>query len=322
MSMKDGLEQFYPHRYSWMYIDDQKLVNNYIRIAIDVDPPPLFNTLEMDGMIIKEYSFIKEAISKDDYAKEDFQEEFTEGQYLLNIGYKREIEDQLNINRSHCLKQYDKIKQLVADWINSGFKDVAKPLDLKKGPQLQVSPGHEGLITIFFQQINKNIRYIMNGVKYDVVKNKEPNEFVFEVNDSSLAFSEEEFFEVIEKPLQTINRIISRSLKLYYEYVAIHSLIYGLKPEAILNKSEDLKKREIYFQILNAKEGIRVGKVAFVKYIKEEFDYRTYEQALEAADEIHRELKGEPIYANKNSFDSSKSQVDESTIYEILNRVK
>ncbi|MDZ7660052.1 hypothetical protein [Fodinibius sp.] len=93
-------------------------------------------------------------------------------------------------------------------------------------------------------------------------------------------------------------------------------------------KNSELSEEERYKIILNAPEGIKAGKMAFMHYLKRNNEkVRTWGDALNIANEFYLKYKGKKLYKSENSFFVShstfqKTEDGQHKLNKILNRVK
>jgi len=207
-----------------------------IQCATSHGIPSLFNTIENDGFIVKEYPFIRGCSNI--YESEWPEINVPEENYTLLSLYKNEIEKQLELNRKHCVGYYNGIKAATSNWLNEkfnliGFTQVYENGAYSRKVKLNVSTKDELLMFMF--QIDTMIYWLMLGVELAVIKKDlqtdgyKPVIYVEKTTRSndSVVFDIDELIEKIQPYIVKIERVVSRSVDLYFQYVNYHASIYN-----------------------------------------------------------------------------------------------
>ena len=297
------------------------IVEDLISFANDSPVPPLYHSKEIDGIIVKHYPFIrgnsaiynrKEPIPKLDIATKD---------YTLLSSRKNELENQIELHRKYCIGQYNHIKLSTKLWLNEKVQRIGWADDL-------LDDSERERVNIFMSQIWTMQSWIMLGVEMDIIRRDlkktysstvEVEPVIFIDKPNPIVFDIDELIERIKIPVEAIERIVSRTVPLYFEYVNIQSLLYQIDVKELFDK---IDKDALYLEILNTQKGVKAGKIALVQYIKQKFNCPTEPKAFIKADEIHRRVRGKYLYKDFNGYEVSKSGVDMEKIYKILNSVK
>jgi len=203
-------------------------VNDIIEIATTGSPPPLYNTQEMGGVVVKTYPFIRghrkfRQVSDKEYSSND---------YSMLVVHKNEIEKQLKLNRDYCVEECYIIKQHAFQWFHSKFETIT--ISEKEYRKLRLFASTVGLCIAWTQH------GMTEGHIQRIKKLKELNSElkINPASSDSLFFDIAELIDMAQVQLKTIDRVVSRSVDLYKEYLALHSQLYHFDIEKLLTEMD------------------------------------------------------------------------------------
>lgn len=297
------------------------IVQELISFANNAPVPPLFNSIEIDGVIVKQFPFIRgnSALYQRDEPIPELDIQTTD--FTLLSSRKNELENQIELHRKYCIGQYNDIKLATKLWLNDKVNRIGWTNDL-------LDDSERDRVNIFMSQIWTMQSWIMLGVEMDIIRKDlkksysptvEVEPIIFSNKPNPISFNIDELIEEIQAPVESIERIVSRTVPLYFEYVNIQSKLYEFDIKKLF---KEIDQDAVYLEIINAGEGIRAGKIALVQYVKEQFNCRTEEIAFNQADEIYRRIRKSPLYKDFDSYEPSKSSANLEDVHKILNRVK
>ncbi len=212
-----------------------------IDIANGSQVPPLYHTAEIEGIIVKHYPFFRgnSAIynRKDPFPKLDITTNNLSDFTALSAR-KNELENQIELHRKYCVGQYSSIKLATHNWLNNIIQGCTDDL---------IDNSEMDRITDFMAQIWTMQHWIMLGVEMDVIRKDLKKSYsstvqVDPVHYFPMNFDIDELIEKINTQVAAIERIVSRTVPLYFEYVNIQSIVYELDLEFLLETLESKNK--------------------------------------------------------------------------------
>lgn len=281
--------------------------------------PPLTNSIEIEGLIIKEFPFIRGNSAIFEWKYSNFKSDISSDNLTLLSTQKNEILNQIELNRNFCIEKYKAIKLSTGSWLRKKFQRFGRD-------EFYISNSELANLNTFLTQIYWMQDWIMIGMEMDYILQKieknYPSEIIVEAGlymKTTVTLDINELIKISTPLIESIESIVSRTLPLYFEYVNIQSLLYQIDVKELFDK---IDKDALYLEILNTQKGVKAGKIALVQYIKQKFNCPTEPKAFIKADEIHRRVRGKYLYKDFNGYEVSKSGVDMEKIYKILNSVK
>lgn len=243
-------------------------VDDLIQLAIEQEVPPLYNTREIDGIIVKTYPFIRghSKIYKQDLPEKDINQK----DYSLLAAYKNELENQLQLNRKNCVGRYNMIRMKISRWFNGKFQLMTVNNEEDKALSMFASTVDTML---YWTMLGSEIEMIIVDLKGDIYTPK------IEIQDT--VFDIDELIKEIEKPLQKIERVVSNSVDLYFEYVNIHSRLYefdadefmkGLSTEYGIHQSKEEWVNKTWDKVRKEKKSDRQADLEVQKLYKEKYN--------------------------------------------------
>lgn len=230
------------------YQKQRDKVEELISFANDAPVPPLYHSREIDGIIVKHYPFIrgnsaiykrKQPIPKLDIATKD---------YTLLSSRKNELEDQIELHRKYCIGQYSDIKLATKHWLNDKVQRIGWADDL-------LDDSERERVNIFMSQIWTMQYWIMLGVEMDRIRKDLKKTFssayevepvIFIDKPNPISFDIDELIERIKIPVEAIERIVSRTVPLYFEYVNIQSRLYEFDLDSLQKMFNENQESEPY----------------------------------------------------------------------------
>ena len=212
-------------------------VENLISIAIDQQVPPLYNTIEVDGIIVKEYCFIrgnKEVVNgKDNIPAINIQSSNLD----VLTGRKNEIESQIELHQRHCISSYKAMLFDTRIWLEGKFNHL---LDLRG-----VNDAEMQKLQRFVFAIHTMLSWIMVGAEketaLDMLKDEYPP-FEILYQNNTTRFDIYEFADNIKNPVDRIHRIVLRTAPLYLEYLKIQSVLCDIDVDRLIEALESKNK--------------------------------------------------------------------------------
>lgn len=293
--------------------------DDLIKYAISAKVPPLTNSTEIEGIIIKDFPFIRGNSAIFEWKYSNYKTEISSDNLTLLSAQKNEILNQMELNRNYCIGKYNEIKLCTDNWLREKFQTFG-------WDSFYISNSELTTLNTFLTQINRMQSWLMIGMEMDYILQKLEKNYSAEIEveaglhmKSTVSLDINELINITSTLTKSIESIVSRSVPLYFEYVNIQSMLYQIDIEELFN---EIDQDTLYLEILNAKEGVKAGKIALVQYVKEQFDCKTEPKAFDKANEIHQRVRGKYLYKDFKGYEPSKSSVNMKDVYKILNRVK
>ena len=272
------------------------------RFLIDIinqeKPPSLFFTVEADGIIVKQFNFIK--WHKDFYEERIELPEIPEDDVALFSSFKRELEIQLELNQQHCLKYYALIKGNVIDRLNIIFNDIywdhlerSEKEDLHRFVLYVRYVLHHIMAGVDLQTLKAEIE---DGIKGDSVMNF-PNDFAIQ----GVYLSMGKILSDISPQVEVIEQVVNRSVDIYHKYLLVHSKIAAFDYKKVLY---ELKKDSSISIIGSNKSLSSAEKVQMVEEARKRPGVKSYDQALDVLGS-----EGNRPYENYKSFNSARHRL-------------
>lgn len=217
----------------WLGMSIEDGVDDLIDRSIDIPTPSLYHPVEIDGVIVKLYTFIQNRIH---YRSGSLPMQELTDKYSSLSTRKIELENQLELHQKYCVEQYNRIKLKAYSWLENKIWEIGRPLN-----------DHEQKIKLisFMAQVQTMISWVMEGMEIENVKDALNKNFSPRVEFKSLRSNRQntpvildinELIEIVKQPIEIIDRVVFRSESLYIVYVAIHGHLYKLDPESILQE--------------------------------------------------------------------------------------
>lgn len=261
-------------------------------------PPPLYFTFEIDGGIVKKYNFIK--WNKDIYQEKNEPPEILPGDAALHLSYKNELESQLELNQLHCLKYYGLIKAKIINWLNTIFENIYwNCLEKSKKKDLH----------LFVLYVRHCMHLIMAGVDTETlkieidngVKGLSINNFPDNIVILNYFLSMGLLLSEISAELTVIDKLVKRSVRVYFDYIAIQSKITGLDYEKVLN--DFIRDRQ--GSIIGSNKSLSSAeKVELVEEVRKRPGVRSYDHALQILGN-----EGNRPFENYRSFNAARHRL-------------
>jgi len=257
-------------------------ISHFIELATSCEVPPLYIAAEYDGIITKEYPFISRHPLVVQREGSFPIKKFKKSDITLLSLYKNEIENQLSLNRDYCVRNYNKIKNNVTFYLRKKFKETNG-----------VFSGNNdfGSVASFALQVHYVLTYTLYGTEVGYIKEELNKKDRFKakinyVNDSNkeTTFDINDIYEENTDLLGGIERVVLRSVSLYFIYISLQVQIYDLNPNELQSSS---------IKVLSPFE-----KVQLIEKARKQPGIRNYDEAILTASKKFEE----PLYKDYDSF--------------------
>lgn len=242
----------------------QKSPEHYIQFALKPEIPPLYDSVESSGIIVKFYNFISNHERIRD--REILVTKIEQNNYSMLSAYKSELENQLELSHDYCIDQYDAIKNEIRSWLEDKFDRADWPRNSNEVNErkrtLFKCMTHEIYIFVYFLQYGEMIEWRQQEPVYllsDQLKESKhysnrklsktkPSELegVFEPAPEfvwhAVHYNISELLKNLSLELKNLERVVARSADLFLEYLNVQVHLYGIDPEEILANHNETEK--------------------------------------------------------------------------------
>ncbi|MEX0769679.1 MAG: hypothetical protein WD035_03045 [Balneolaceae bacterium] len=220
--------------------DYKTKLKEIIEYYIDPPVPETFNSIEVEGIPVKEYPFIN-CNTKMKHPSEilsEYKIQHTNAELLITK--KAHLEERLNLNRSLCLDHYKTIKQKTGHWLWDKIMEAGNPQEF--------SVDEREKIQCFIYHLHIIIKRVMLGEEKEFFKNSlkklclTDNKITLHSLHNStgaVVLDIDEWMDRVSQPLEDIERTVSRSVHLYFEYINTHCYLYNLNIELIFSEIQN-----------------------------------------------------------------------------------
>lgn len=211
-------------------------IDDLISYAISAKVPPLTNSIETEGIIIKEFPFIRGNNAIFEWKYSSYKTDISSDNLTLLSARKNEILNQIELNRNYCISKYNEIKLYTDNWLREKFKKLG-------WDGFYISNSEQTSLYTFLTQINRMQSWLMIGMEMDYILQKLEKYYSPEIEveaglhmKSIITLDINELTNISNSLIKSIESIVSRSVPLYFEYVNIQSILYQLDVEELFNK--------------------------------------------------------------------------------------
>jgi hypothetical protein len=281
-------------------------VDEIIDEALNFDLPPVYRTAQIDGVVVKTYTFLNGRVI-DEAAIKRISKEYN---YLELAAYKGELEKQLELNSQYFMGQYNVIKPLFRQWLTTKFKRGFNRMRTKTGSQKkkfvesprELTSGEHRQLVKFTEAVSILLYRNMCGFKIQQIqKELKQNPFYptrviikFEEYQHEIIFNLDGLTEYLKPILDNFEQVTSRSVDLYFDYLNVTAHLYELDLDSLLNEVKNPKRKYKHTE---------PQRVKMVIDAYEQEGINLYEEAFQEV----KKWTGEQPFPDYNNFNAARN---------------
>lgn len=203
-------------------------IESCIQLITDKQAPPLYRSVEINGVVLKKYSFIDGKLDSIDPKMKA-----SDRKWML-ASYKKEAQQQIELNAELCDRMFKNMKFKVKLWLKNRLAGV----DPDEEEQLMLADFCEAVSVALYQ--------VMLGKSFDTVQSnvKEISRLRSEIRLAGAELHLGDLEDVISDELETVDRVAQRSAFIYERYISAAASIYNIDIDSFMNEENTLSRRE------------------------------------------------------------------------------